>query len=41
VELTAFQTNVLGTFQEDHWLISHIYLNIAFSCHIFRYLRRK
>jgi hypothetical protein len=27
-----FQMNASGIFQEDHWYIWHIYLNIAFGC---------
>jgi hypothetical protein len=33
VELIAFETSVSGTFQEDHWYTSLIYLTIAFSYH--------
>jgi hypothetical protein len=36
-----FQTNALGTFQEDHWYICHVYLITAFGCPIFQSLGRK
>jgi hypothetical protein len=30
----VLQTNASRTFQEDHWVLSYIYLNTVFSCHI-------
>jgi hypothetical protein len=30
--------NASGTFQENRWFISYIYLTTAFGCHIFYYL---
>jgi hypothetical protein len=41
MDLMVFQMNAPGIFQEDHWYIWHIYLNIAFDYSIFQSFGRK
>jgi hypothetical protein len=41
VEFIAFKMDVTGTLQEECFLTWHIYLIIAFGCHVFRRPGRK